>query len=133
MKKKMFAAVPVLFLAAALFAIGLSAGQRPFADLQAEDIASARVLLLPPGETVVLRDTHRLAELLQEIVLYRQDDSCRDYAGQTCLFVIEKTDGTRLEITAFSPFVIIDGVGYRCRPAPCEALSQYANRLLQEA
>lgn len=133
MKKKMFAVILILFLAAALLAVGLSAGQRPFADLQAEDIASARALLSPPGETVVLQDTHRLAELLREIVIYREDDSYRDYAGQTCLFVIEKTDGTRLEITAFSPFVIIDGVGYRCRPAPCEALSQYANRLLQEA
>lgn len=132
MKKKMSAVILLLFLAAALLAVGLSAGQRPFAGLQAEDIASARALLSPPGDTVVLQDTHRLAELLREIVVYRQDASCRDYAGQTCLFVIEKTDGTRLQLTAFSPFVIIDGVGYRCRPDPCEALSQYANRLLQE-
>ena len=65
MKKKMFAAVPVLFLAAALFAMGLSAGQKPFADLQAGDIASARVQLFPPGETVPLRDSERLAELLR--------------------------------------------------------------------
>ena len=132
MKKKMFAAVPVLFLAAALFAMGLSAGKKPFADLQAGDIASARVQLFPPGETVPLRDSERLAELLRKIVVYREDDSYQDYAGQTCLFVIEKTDGTRLEVTAFSPFVIINGVGYRCRPEPCEALSQYANRILQE-
>lgn len=55
MKKKMFAAVPVLFLAAALFAMGLSAGQKPFADLQAGDIASARGHRLRPGPALPAR------------------------------------------------------------------------------
>ena len=40
------------------------------------------------------------------------------------------TDGTQREIVAFSPFLVIDGVGYRAAHAPCEALNRYANELL---
>jgi hypothetical protein len=34
-----------------------------------------------------------------------------------------------MQITAFYPFVIIDGVGYKCKYEPCEALNNYANEL----
>lgn len=42
------------------------------------------------------------------------------------------TDGTKREIVAFNPFLIIDGVGYRTKYEPCEVLSSYANGLLEE-
>lgn len=40
------------------------------------------------------------------------------------------SDDTQITATVFTPFVIIDGVGYRAKYEPCEALNSYANRLL---
>jgi len=39
-------------------------------------------------------------------------------------------DGAQEKITAFNPFVIINGVGYKAKYEPCERLSRYANQLL---
>ena len=32
----------------------------------------------------------------------------------------------------YNPFLVIDGVGYKTKYEPCEALNHYANRLLEE-
>ena len=40
--------------------------------------------------------------------------------------------GTQTKITAFNPFFVINGVGYRTKYEPCNALNSYANRLLNE-
>ena len=37
-----------------------------------------------------------------------------------------------MKTTAFNPFIIIDGIGYKCKYEPCEALNNYANRLLTD-
>ncbi len=105
-------------------------GRRPFKDLEPAQIASAQVHLGPPDEIIEITEIKELADYLNQVVVYRADDSYTRYAGQTCTFTITKTDGTLLSVTAFNPFVIIDGVGYRCKYEPCEALNQYANRLL---
>ena len=30
----------------------------------------------------------------------------------------------------YNPFIIIDGIGYKCKYEPCEALNHYANELM---
>ena len=40
------------------------------------------------------------------------------------------TDGSTTDVMAYNPFLVIDGVGYRTKYEPCEALSRYANQLL---
>lgn len=126
----------VLTLLACLLVLGaagalLAAGRRPFRGLEGADIASATVWLTPPDVTVAVPDTEALAALLREAVVYRRDDSYVEYTGQGVVYTVRLADGTTREITAFSPFLIVDGVGYRTKHEPCEALNRYANELLQ--
>ena len=107
-----------------------SIGRRPYKDLEAVDIVSASVELLPPDETVQIIEIKELVEYLREVVIYEQDDSWREYAGQATVFTLTMADGTIEEITAYNPFVIINGIGYRTKYGPCEQLNNLANRLL---
>lgn len=107
-------------------------GRRPFKDLDAAEIAQATVWLVPPDRRVEIVDTQQLAEYLRDAVIYRRDGSHTRYAGQGVIFTLTMTDGTRTEVVAYNPFLIIDGVGYRTKYGPCETLSRYANNLLGE-
>lgn len=104
-------------------------GRKPVKDLE---IASATVRLMPPDETIQIVNPEELEELLEDVVIYNRDDSFREYAGQAVTFAISMCDGSQMEITAYNPFVIIDGTGYRCKYEPCEQLNNYANELLNE-
>ncbi len=120
--------VVILFSGTAAIA---AAGKRPFKNLNAQKIASASVWLGPPDQTMKISDLQTLAHLLQQVRVYRRDDSYDQYAGQTCVFEIQYTDGTQLKVAAFNPFIIIDGKGYRCDYESCEALNRFANELLR--
>ena len=130
MKKLILALSAVLCLALATCGISSAAGERPFRGLDAEDISCATVTLTPPDRTLRVEDTGRLAELLSGAVIYNRDDSYTEYAGQGVTFALTLSDGTELDVTAYNPFLIIDGTGYRTEYAPCEALNAYANELL---
>ena len=120
--------VCVLLACAAVFL--LTAGDRPFKDLDTAEIASADVHLIPPDKTVQITDTEELAEYLKDIVIYREDSSYTEYDGQGVTFTLTMQDGTQIEAAAYQPFFILNGVGYRTSYEPCETLSNYANRLL---
>lgn len=123
-------AILLLGLAAAVFLF--FKGRRPYQNLDAADISSASVLLTPPDKRVAIRDISTLVEYLKDVVIYQEDPSYTEYAGQSVVFTLTKNDGTQTEIAAYNPFLIIDGVGYRTKYEPCEALNQYANKLLNE-
>lgn len=106
--------------------------RRPFKDLEASEIVSAKVRLTPPDTTLRLVDTETLADCLQDVKIYRKDNSYTEYCGQGVIFSLTLSDGTQTEVMTYSPFLVIDGVGYRTAYEPCEALHSYANRLLQE-
>ena len=125
-----------IFLAAALSIalLGTAAwlclsGRRPFRELQASDLQFVTVRLSPPDQTLVVPDLEELTAYLRDLVIYQEDDSYTDYAGQAAVFTLTMADGTRTEVTAYASFLIIDGVGYRTRHEPCEALNRYANEL----
>ncbi len=132
MKKRWLLMAPacilVLFTAAALL---LAVGRRPYKNLDAAQIASAKVRLSPPDKTVEIENASELAGCLNDVVIYYQDNSYTEYAGQAAVFTLTMTDGTQTEIAAYSPFLIIDGVGYKTKQEPCEALSRYADKLLR--
>lgn len=130
------AGIAVLLLAGLLWQglggrTGFSLGERPFRDLEAADIGSASVALKPPDVTLAVPDTEELAELLRAVTCRERDDSYTEYAGQAVTFTLHLTDGTTTRVMAYSPFLVIDGAGYRTDQAPCEALNAYANRLLE--
>ena len=90
--------------------------------------------LTPPDQSFVLTgaEVGELLPLLQKVVLYQGDNSYTDYAGQAVVFDLTMQDGSTTQVVAYNPFVIIDGVGYRTKYEPCEALNAFANRLLSE-
>lgn len=136
MKHRLILSAAGIFLALAIILLCLSGdilGKRPFKDLKGTDIVSASVELMPPDVKLEISDREKLAELLSSVVIYRQDDSYKDYAGQAAVFTLVMEDGTAVEITDYTPFVIIDGVGYKAKYEPCEALNSYANTLLSES
>ena len=115
-----------------LIGIGISiflSGRRPFKDLGAADIISANVRLSPPDTTIQITETEELVSYLNEVVIYSKDNSYTEYAGQDVTFMLNLSDGSQVKITVCSPFVIIDGIGYKCKYEPCEALNNYANEL----
>lgn len=136
MRRKTFFAAAGICLALAILLLCLFpelSGRRPFKDMDGADILSATVELMPPDVELEVSDTEKLAELLRQVVIYRQDDSYRDYAGQAAVFTLSMDDGTVVEITEYTPFVIIDGVGYKAKYEPCQALNSYANALLSQS
>lgn len=127
-RKGMLPAAVILIVLAA--AVMLSRGNMPYRDWNPSDIVSAAVQLSPPGETVPIEETEELVSLLREVVLYREDNSYPEYTGQAVTFTLTMADGTREEITAYAPFVIINGTGYQAKYEPCEQLNRYANQLM---
>ena len=124
-----FAGVMLVLLLALTFAVG----HRPFRNLEASDIQSASVELLPPDVTIPLdRDEIAiLASLLRKIRVTRRDDSYTKYGGQMVRFTLTLTDGSTTAVTACNPFLILDGQGWRTAYEPCEALNAFGNRLNQ--
>lgn len=133
MKKSKLAAVLAMFaivICAAVIGSGSVTGTRPFKGLDSRDIAFASVTLSPPGRTLEVSDTGELAKLLGKAVVYGRDNSYTEYSGQGVTYTITLTDGSVLDVTAYSPFLIIGSAGYRAKYEPCDALSSYANDLL---
>lgn len=132
MKKKgiIILAACVLLLSIVVTAFAVGGGKKPYKDLDAAQIASATVRLSPPDKTVQIIEIKELVEYLKDVVIHNEDNSYTEYAGQGVTFTLTMTDGTQTKITAFYPFLIIDGVGYKTDYEPCEALNEYANKLL---
>ena len=106
-------------------------GARPFKDLAAGDIQSVKLELYPPGAefTLTPEEIEGLVPLLNDVMVYRRDDSWRDYCGQLCRFTLTLADGSQTTVDAYNPFLIVDGVGRRTKYEPCEALNHFANTL----
>ncbi len=104
--------------------------KEPFKDLEASSIESATVHLIPHDVTIEIEDIDSLAELLQDVVIYNIDFSYILSVGQGVTYTVAFKDGTETKVMAYNPFIIIDGIGYKCKYEPCEALNSYANKLL---
>ncbi len=131
MKKKWpWIAIAALVLVSGTLLI-FSMSSRPFQSLKSEEIQEAAVRLTPPDIRLAVskEETEKLAEILRRVVVYRKDDSYKEYAGQYVEFTITKTDGTVTTVAAYNPLLIIDGVGYRTKYGPCEELNHLANNL----
>lgn len=108
-------------------------GRKPYKNLEASDIVSATVHLAPPDKTIQITDIKELVAYLNEVVIYNEDNSYTEYDGQAVIFTLTLADGSQEEITAYNPFVVINGTGYKTKYEPCEKLNNYANGLLGKA
>lgn len=131
MKKKtiIIVAICLLVIIGAMISFILTAEKKPFKDLKPSDIVSATVRLSPPDKTIQIENIEELARLLNEVVIYNEDNSYTEYAGQAAIFTLSLSDGTQKEIIAYNPFLILDRIGYKTKYEPCEALSRYATAL----
>lgn len=129
------AVVVAVILAGGLgwYFLGGGAGKKPFAHLEASDIQSATVHLSPPDETYQVVELKELASYLQNLVIYEKDNSYTEYAGQAAIYTLTMTDGTERTVMAYNPFLVVDGVGYRTKYEPCNALNQLANDIAGDA
>lgn len=132
MKMKGIIILATCVLSVIMISFIVGGGKKPYKDLDATQIASATVRLTPPDKTVQIVDIKELVEYLKNVVIYSEDNSYTEYVGQGVLFTLTMTDGTQTEIIAYNPFLIIDGVGYKTDYEPCEALNDYANKLLNK-
>ena len=123
MKHKKFLLIALICLIGIGISFLLFSAHRPFKDLEAADITSASVRLSPPDTTIQIVETEELVSYLNEVVIYNK-------AGQAVIFTLSLADGSQVEIIAYNPFIIIDGIGYKCKYEPCEALNHYANELM---
>ena len=105
-------------------------GRKPLKNIE---LVSATVRLMPPDKTIQIKDLDKLEDLLEDIVIYNRDNSHSKYAGQAAVFSVTLLDGSQMEVTAYNPFVIMDGVGYKCKYEPCEELNDFANELLNDS
>lgn len=127
MKKAVLAFICLVIL---MGAVGAAVINRPYSDLKAEDIVSARVTLTPPEKTVTIEDKEELAALMSELVTYNRDQSYTECDGQGVVFELTMADGRTQSINAYQPYLVIDNVGYRASYEPCAKLANYANGLI---
>lgn len=133
MKKRMNFILLICILSVVVIIIGFAAagGRKPYKDLDSSQIVSAVVRLIPPDETIQITEITELVNLLNNVIIYNEDNSYTEYCGQGVIFTLTMTDGTQTSIMAYNPFLVIDGVGYKTKYEPCEALNHYANMLLE--
>ncbi len=133
-KRKLIILAIILVIVAALFMIYKPWGEKPFKDLSVDEIQSVSVKLVPPDETFSLSadEIEELANILNTAIIYNKDNSNNMYAGQAVIFEITKNDGTILEVNAYNPFLIIDGISYKTKYEPCEELNSLGNRILND-
>lgn len=129
--KKITLFVCLLILLSGLFCHLKATGKKPFSQLNPDDISYASVQLIPPDKTGTVTDIEELVSILNNIVIYGEDNSYDEYAGQTVTYTITLTSGNSHIITAYNPFIIIDGIGYKTKYDSCEQLSNLAKELIQ--
>jgi hypothetical protein len=130
-KKHLLICICVIIILISFILIIRNREEIPFKDLSAEEISEVSVQLLPPDVTLRLNESeiNDLVKILHSVVIYNRDDSYKNYNGQAVSYIISKTDGTTMRITAYNPFLIIEGTGYKTKYEPCEQLNRLGNQI----
>ena len=135
MKNKLIIATCVLVLGLLTFVLLNAFGTKPFAKLFANEVVSAELFVVPPETTISLTDKEDIAELtdiLNEIVIYREDNSGREYAGQLVQVTIILKNGETHTIGAYGSFLFLNGKCYRTKYEPSQKLNAFGNIILNE-
>lgn len=106
--------------------------EKSLAEIKTEDVSSFIVRLRPPDEEYTIADEQVIAELvdlLNDVIIYEEDNSFEDYNGQWVEYELTMTDGSSKTVAAYNPFIIIDGIGYKTEYEPCEKLNAFGNGL----
>lgn len=131
MNKKCISLLLMVVISVFLGACGKTQAINSVADL--DNILSISVTLNPPEQTIVLTDEQleEVVNIFNDISVGEKDNSYQELNGQYVQFDITKEDGSVLSIAELSPYIIVDGIGYKCNDKDCETLNQFANDLLK--
>lgn len=131
MKKLRIPFVIALICISILFILINVIGQKPFKNLHKEEIKAVTVELYPPNTKAELDkdEIEDLVEILQKVVIYKEDNTYGEYCGQAVIYKITKNDDTVIEVQSYNPFLIIDGIGYTTKYGPCEQLNSLGNKI----
>lgn len=129
-KAKIFIVITIMCIGI-VFVLLTVRNQKPFEKLTTEEIKEVTVELYPPDTTAELdeKEIEDLVEILHQVVIYKKDNTYSDYCGQAVIYKITKNDGTAIEVQAYNPFLIIDGVGYTTKYEPCQKLNSLGNKI----
>ena len=134
-KKKFIIAACILVFGILTILLLYTFGTKPFAKLTANEVMSAELFIAPPDSTVTITDKEDIAELtdiLNEIIIYQEDNSGREYAGQLVQATITLKKGETHTIGAYNPFLFLNGKCYRTKYEPCQKLNAFGNGILNE-
>ena len=131
MKKTKILIVITIICIGIIFILLNGRSQKPFKKLTKEEIKAVTVELYPPNTKAELNkdEIEDLVEILQKVVIYKEDNTYGEYCGQAVIYKITKTDNTIIEVQAYNPFLIIDGIGYTTKYEPCQQLNSLGNKI----
>ena len=130
MKKKwiLILSIGALILLGAVLLLTHDFGACPFADLKAEDLASAQVQYY--NWTKEVEDKEELAALLREIRIYKEHRNWQNLSGMPTVVQLTYRDGHTATLRNLNTVFVIDEVGYKTQYRPAYALSEYIYDLL---
>jgi hypothetical protein len=135
MNKKIIIVVSILVLGILTVILFSTFERKPFAKLSTSEIVSAELFIVPPDATITLTDKEdivKLTDILNEIIIYREDNSGREYGGQLVQVTIELKNGETHTIGAYGSFLFLNGKCYRTKYEPSQRLNAFGNRILNE-
>lgn len=133
MKKEIVIIACVLVLGILTIMLFGTFGRKPFAKLSASEVVSAELFIIPPDATIKLinnEDIVKLTDILNEITIYREDNSGREYAGQLVQATITLRNGETHTIGAYGSFLFLNDKCYRTKYEPSEKLNAFGNAIL---
>ncbi len=134
-KKKFIITACVLVLGILTIVLLNAFGTKPFSKLSANEVVSAELFIVPPETTLSLTDKKdfvELTDILNEIIIYREDNSGREYDGQLVQVTIVLKNGETHTIGAYGSFLFLDGKCYHTKFEPSQKLNAFGNRILNK-
>ena len=136
MKKKIIIGILILVIIIVIVITTMNwIGRKPFAKLATSEVTSAEILLIPPETRIEITDSdnvNELVDILNELVVYREDEAGREYEGQLVQVTFTLNNGETFEVGAFNPFLFVNEKCYRTKYEPCERLSGFGNKMLND-
>jgi len=129
-KKKVTVILVAAVFVIAIVSVVLSLPKKPYKDLTADGISSVRVTFKPDGTTVEATDTEAFAQILSSLETRGKYKEYGNFDGQLVIFDIRLTSGEAVSVSVLSPYVSINGTGYRVSDGQCEELLEYAQALV---
>lgn len=114
--------ITIIFVIAIVF---FNWGKKLLKNLNVSDITSIEVVALPPNEVKYIdkqEDIENIISKLKKVIIYNKIEQ-NDYYGQTIIYILVMNDGSKRQIMISNPIVEIDGVLYKTKYAPAEALN----------